>query len=366
MRREGPEPAILRRIEPRDVLACVDVFYTAVDALYEDLNRPSTPRDATALTRLLDHLIRHDGERAWLAEAPSASADPREPEVLGFGAATLRDADWYLSLLFVRPHAQRGGLGRRLLLRTFPGSDEAGRAVAGTGPDAATDHGHNGRGGGPDSNGDADAVLPSAATLAGPDASASKGTLSTCVDSIQPISTGLYARYGIVPRVPLFTLIGRADGSVFPPLPRDVLATAFGALPTTVDLPATLASVDRAVVGHARPADHEFWANERRSGVLFRRAGTGEALGYGYTQASGRLGPVAMLDELLLTPAIGELVAREQPPGPWLALVPGSNDRATVALLRAGLRYEGFPGILASTRPFPGLERYLPASFGLL
>ena len=102
------------------------------------------------------------------------------------------------------------------------------------------------------------------------------------------------------------------------------------------------------------------------TGVLFRRAGTGEALGYGYTQASGRLGPVAMADPLLVPAALGALIAREDPPGPWLTLVPGSNDRAMVALLRAGLRYEGFPGILASTRPFPGLERYLPASFGLL
>ena len=36
-------------------------------------------------------------------------------------------------------------------------------------------------------------------------------TLATCTDAAQPISNGLYARYGIVPRVPLLELVGRPD-----------------------------------------------------------------------------------------------------------------------------------------------------------
>jgi hypothetical protein len=37
-----------------------------------------------------------------------------------------------------------------------------------------------------------------------------------------------------------------------------------------------------------------------------------------------------------------------------------------VALLRAGLRIEGFPAMFCWTRPFAAFERYLPAGLALL
>jgi hypothetical protein len=37
-----------------------------------------------------------------------------------------------------------------------------------------------------------------------------------------------------------------------------------------------------------------------------------------------------------------------------------------VALLRSGLRIEGFPALLCWTRPFGHFESYLPASLALL
>ncbi len=331
MKRGGPdaEHAVLRRIEPVDIPACIDVFYESVDPLYAALDQQVPPRDPASLSRLITHLVDGDGERAWLAESPSATGDPNPPRVLGFGTAWLRDTTWYLALLFVRPEAQAGGLGRRLLLRTFPGGGD-GADGARTDPPAT-----------------------------GP------GMLATCVDSIQPISTGLYASYGIVPRVPLFTAIGYPRPGSLPDLPRDVVATAFDALAPAVDLGETLAAIDRALLGFARPLEHRMWAREGRGGVLFRQAPEGTPLGYGYAQRSGRIGPVALLDETLYPAVLGTLVGRVSPPGPYLVLVPGTNDRAVVALLRAGLRFEGFPGIVASTRPWPGLDRYLPASFAL-
>jgi len=323
--REAPEAALLRPITPADIPACIDVFYRALDELYGRLDQPLPPRDPGPMSRLILHLLDHDAERAWLAESPASTGDPDGPEVLGFGAAAQRETTWFLSLLFVRPGAQAQGLGRRLLLRTFPSGPVATDGVAGDAP----------------------------------------GTLSTCVDSIQPISTGLYARYGIVPREPVFSAIGRPDPGVLPSLPRDVVGTAFEALSEEADLAGALAAVDRATVGYARPVDHAFWERERRRGLLFRRAGSGEILGYGYSQSGGRLGPLAMLDETLIPAALGALINRETPPGPYLALVPGRNDRAMVALLRAGFRFEGFPGIVSSTRPQDGLGRYLVASFAL-
>ena len=346
--RDDADHAILRPIRPDDILGCVDVFYDAVDPLYRRLDQPLPPRDPASLGRLIGHLLDHDADRAWLAEAPSSTGDDRPPRILGFGTAWQRESTWYLALLFVRPQAQASGLGRKLLLRTFPRGpmdppDPEGGAAVLDGAAAAPGHGATGGG----------------ATGAG------SGLMATCVDSIQPISTGLYAGYGMVPRVPLFTAIGRPRPGSLPALPRDVVATGFEALPATYPLAGTLAGLDRATLGFERPQDHRFWAREGRRGVLFRRAGAGDVLGYGYAQPSGRLGPVALLDETLYPGVLGTLVARESPPGPYLALVPGVNHRAIVALLHAGFRFEGFPGIVGSTRPWEGLARYLPASYAL-
>ena len=318
-----------------DIPACLDVFYDAVDPLYARLDQPLPPRDPGSLARLVGHFLEHDTSRSWVAEEPGATADPAPPRVLGFGCAWERDTMWYLALLFVRPEAQAAGTGRALLLRTFPtlATGDSGARIA---PDVGS---------------------PAMESL--------HGLMATCVDSIQPISTGLYASYGIVPRVPLFTAIGRPRPGALPALPRSVVATGVDALPPAFPLAETISAIDRATLGFARPADHRFWSREGRRVLLFRRAGDGEPLGYGYSQASGRIGPVALLDETLFPAALGALVGRESPPGPYLALVPGANDRAMVALLRAGFRFEGFPGILSSTRPWDGLPRYLVASFAL-
>lgn len=352
--RQDPEHAIVRRLAPADLPACLDIFYESVDPLYRALDQPLPPRDPASLARLIGHFLEHDGDRSWVAEAPSATGDPEPPRVLGFGCAWERETAWYLGLLFVRPEAQAGGIGRRLLLRTFPSLGES----ADAGPGAAVP---------------GVATMPVARSGPAPVDGGARGNdgrrpgmMGTCVDSVQPISTGLYASYGIVPRVPLFTAIGRPRPGALPGLPRDVVATGFEALPGDYPLAHVVAALDRDTLGFARPEDHRYWAREGRRGVLFRRAGSGEAVGYGYAQPSGRLGPVALLDETLYPAVLGALVARESPPGPFLAIVPGTNHRALVALLHAGLRFEGFPGIVSSTRPWTGLDRYLVASFALL
>jgi hypothetical protein len=111
--------------------------------------------------------------------------------------------------------------------------------------------------------------------------------------------------------------------------------------------------------------DHLFLRVQGRTGFLYRSS-RGEALGYGYASQVGRFGPMALLDQTLTAPVIGHLMRTIEPRGAASVWVPGANDRAMVALLRAGLRIEGFPAVFCWTRPFAAFERYLPAGLALL
>jgi hypothetical protein len=124
-------------------------------------------------------------------------------------------------------------------------------------------------------------------------------------------------------------------------------------------------AIDREILGYAHPQDHGHLRATGRSGFVYLSA-AGAPLGYGYSSEIGRFGPIAMLDETLTAPVIGHLCRTIHPRGATSAWVPGDNDRAMVALLRAGLRIEGFPAQLCWTRPFGKFDRYMLASLALL
>ena len=78
----------------------------------------------------------------------------------------------------------------------------------------------------------------------------------------------------------------------------------------------------------------------------------------------GRL--LGILDETLTSPVLAHLLTAIEPRGATSAWVPGANDRAMVAMLRAGLQIESFPGLLCWTRPFAAFDLYMPAGLSLL
>jgi hypothetical protein len=166
----------------------------------------------------------------------------------------------------------------------------------------------------------------------------------------------------MVARMPVFNLVGTPKTpSVLPPLPSGIEAVTFG----LTDPSAAIDAIDRKVLGFAHPLDHRHLRASGRTGFLYRASG-GEPIGYGYSSVAGRFGPVALLDDTLIAPVLGHLIAAIKPRGATSAWVPGANDRAMVALLRAGLRIEGFPALLGWTRPFGAFDRYMPASLALL
>jgi hypothetical protein len=250
-----------------------------------------------------------------------------ERAIDAFVVAVVRDRLWFLSMLFVRPPAQGRGLGRTLLHAVLPAED-------GSSPASAWH--------------------------------------ATATDSAQPISNGLYASLGMVPRMPLLRLVGLPERSgAFPDLPDGVDATTFeeidgtgGGLGSSA-LAAELAALDRDTLGAERAVDHAFLADEGRGGFLYHDR-TGAAVGYGYTSESGRVGPIAVADVALLGAVVGHLVAVVRPRGAFGVWVPGSAGEAIVPLLRSGFRFDGFPVLLCWDRPFADFSRYLPISPGLL
>ena len=330
---------ILYRAPRLDELAdCALVWHASVNDYMARLGHPLPPPVLDPALRLGEHLLSTDPDHYRVAVKRSGQGG-RE-RIVGFGIGLQREHVWFLSQLYVLPSEQRRGIGRALLTMVLPSAPEAGTAdLAASGPDRRP------------------------------------GVLATCTDSAQPISNALYSKLGIVPRLPVFNLVGRPRPSSLPRLPDGIEAVPLEpaerlshrnpAGPGRVDLEKTIDAIDRAVLGYAHQPDHVFLRVQGRTGFLYQTR-AGEPLGYGYSSLVGRFGPVALLDETLTAPVIGHLLAEIPPRGAATVWVPGANDRAMVALLRAGFQIEGFPAMFCWTRPFASFERYLPAGLALL
>jgi hypothetical protein len=286
------------------------------------LNLPEVPNDLAAILRLHRHLLATDPDGFLVAEQVVADGDIADVRIVAFGSAVRRDPVWFLSMLFVMPNAQAAGIGRNLLGRLLP--------------------------------------PPGSATLA------------TCTDAAQPISNGLYASHGIVPRMPLLRLVGLADRAAeLPRFPDGVHPVRFAEVSRDGDriggaaLDDELAALDRDAAGFEHPADHGMVGAEGRTGFLYVGP-DGGPIGYGYASESGRVGPIAVRDAALLGPVIAHLVTTIRPRGAFGMWLPGAAEESFAPLIRAGFRMEGFPCLLCWDRPFADFARYVPISPGLL
>lgn len=303
-----------RPARPDDLHACWAIWRESINDYSDRLNQPPIPVEADSITRLHEHLLSTDPER--FVVATRATGDGAE-RVVGFTSAVRRDDLWFLSMLFVRPDEQGAGVGRALLAQVLPQDSPA---------------------------------------------------LATSTDTAQPVSNALYATLGIVPRMPLFSLIGRPgrDGGL-DPLPRGVVAqpVGIGAYGRDEGVADVVDAIDREILGFVRPQDHRLMALEGRHGFLYRDP-DGAAVGYGFASEVGRVGPVAARDETLLAPVVGHVLRAIEPRGASAVWVAGAAGAPLAQLLRSGLRLEGFPALLCWSRPFADFSRYLPISPGLL
>jgi GNAT superfamily N-acetyltransferase len=317
-----------------DLDGCIRTWRAALEGYQAGLGLPPIPDDPGPLRRLLRHLRTTDPDRFWVAE--DAEAD----RIVGFCSATVRGGLWYLAMLFVDPGSQARGVGTALLDRAQAGRDVDPGGPAVPGPDDPLDSGIRAWG--------------------------------MCTDSGQPVSNGLYARRGMVPRIPVWRMAGEPRRwSAIPALPASLESIPFDGLAADGSdgarrLAADVDALDIEILGAARPADHEYLRRDGRSGFLVRDRGSGRALGYAYGSSVGRLGPVAALDPALHPALLGTLIRETPVLGPVAIWVPGSAVAATRALLDAGLRFDGLPALVCwSDAPDP-FGRYVPISLALV
>ncbi|MEO7664754.1 MAG: GNAT family N-acetyltransferase [Candidatus Limnocylindrales bacterium] len=341
----GEPPAIAYRpATEADLPACEQTWRDGLNDYLVPLGQYEVPPENPALRMLLAHTLETDPSRFWVAtRAEAGESEERVAEaggaeageaqapgrVIGFGSAVLRDEVWFLSMLFVRPGEQAYGTGRELLQRVLPAGGDGGAAA-----------------------------------------------LATVTDTAQPISNGLYASVGIVPRIPMFNFVGRPSRpEALAPLPPEIHATRVepagetgGGAADDVGaeaLAAEIAALDRETLGCAHPEDHAFMRRQGRVLFTFRNA-SGVLAAYGYASEMGRLGPIAVRDGSLHAPVVAHLLEAMVPRGASAIWVPGSAGPTTEMLVRAGLRIDGFPVLVCWTAPFADFARYLPISPGLL
>lgn len=323
---EQPEPdgVVVRPATTADLAACEDVWRDGLNDYLVPLGQLEIEPDNAQLRQLHAHLLATDPSLFWVATRPDGSDASGGERVIAFAAAARRGPTWFLSMLFVRPGEQSRGLGRRLLDRILP-IDGVVRAVA--------------------------------------------------TDPAQPMSNGLYASVGMVARVPAFNLVGRPTRpEALEPLPKGIVAAGpveepAGTAPerATPD-PAVAAEIDeldRETLGFDHAVDHAFLRRGGRMCFTYRDA-AGRLVGYGYTSAVGRIGPVAVRATLPLASVVADLLTSVPPRGASAVWVTGQAGPTIEMLVRAGLRIEGFPVLLGWNRPFAAFDRYIPTSPGLL
>jgi GNAT superfamily N-acetyltransferase len=303
--------AAFRPATPEDLPACAAIWRESINDYLAPRNIGLIPDELGPITRLYRHLQATDPAR-FVVATRGATDGPIDERIVAFASAVERDRLWFLSMLFVRPGEQGRGLGRALLDRVMP----------------EPAHGR---------------------------------VLATATDSMQPISNALYASLGIVPRMPLLSVVGRPEqAEALEPLPE-------GVRPAPMEPSDTQAidAIDVEILGATHRVDHDYITAEGRTGFVYRSA-DGLILGYGYTSAVGRVGPVAVHDEALLWPVVSHLLTVIEPRGASAVWTPGASSRVAAGLLQAGMRLEDYPILVCWSEPFADFSRYVPISPGLL
>jgi GNAT superfamily N-acetyltransferase len=331
---EGVVSAVLYRpAELGDTRETPGIFLAAINELYARRGIPLLEGERGERSPLHQHWLTNDAARFWVAE--------RDGRLVGFACGIERPGRrgpwWFLSSLFVVPEAQGEGVGRALFECAASGRDPRGLAV-------------------------------------------------TIADALQPVSVTLYARQGMLPRLPLIVFGGRPrpmreaagrpaggglpmSGRATPGRPTSrgrAVAISRRPVERTQAALARLRDLDLAVTGVDRTIDHAYLLDGRRECRLL--VGAEGPTGYVYVSPSGSIGPGAALKPADVAELTGWALRRAVELGAERisAIVPGTNQAAQQVCWAAGLHSEAAMGVLLASRRFGRFDRYLVGSFGLM
>jgi GNAT superfamily N-acetyltransferase len=252
--------------------------------------------------------IAEKGEGCWVAE--------EERAVVGVAIANRHEPLWCLATLFVDPVCQEAGVGRELLRRALA---------------------HGGH----------DAAIRALITFA-----------------YNPVSIGLYLRYGMLPVEPLYVQESAADAAQQrlagrEKMPSKTLTRGDGGAEL-------LAAIDAPILGINRVNVHRYLLQLPGNVCYVFEAG-GEPRGYAYISVAGRVGPVAAAAPLSFERVFETALihAATTSRGQVSVLLPGSNGPAMRLAIEAGMRIVR-PMLLMASRRFADLDRYAFHSPGIM
>lgn len=217
---------------------------------------------------------------------------------LGYARAIRRGGSRELTEFFVRPGEQSAGVGAELFRRAFPNEGEIHRSVIATLDDRA---------------------------------------------QIRYLEAGLAGRFPI-------KYFSREPETI--QMKTDLMPEP---LEPTPEVLREVGRIDRELIGHERPEDHQ-WLVEDRDGFIYKRQG--RIVGYGYIGESS--GPFGLLDEGDFPAVLTH--AETHAHGEWDRFgveVPLVNQSAIRHLLERGCVMDSFTAIFMSNVEFGDFTRYI-------
>lgn len=251
--------------------------------------------------------LRDDPRGVWLAEDNG--------EIAGFALSWICGPLWFLAELFVAPGRQGQGIGNELFGRASQHASEAG---------------------------------------------ASERSLITFAFNV--VSQGLYARHGLLPRVPIHLCSAERESMARRARGRTLRATPIGTSDADLGM---LRRVDVAALGVSREKHHRYLLGDSAMEGVFLEDG-GECVGYAYVHATGHVGPLAVVDSHAMPAAFTTALALAGAGRGRLVsvFVPGPSDALAIAA-DCGMRFT-LPMVLMSARDFGDWARYLPRNPGFM
>lgn len=221
----------------------------------------------------------------------------QDGEIVAYARSLEHDGLIELTEFFVNPLHQSGGLGRQLLADAFPQTDSPLRAIIAT---------------------------------------------------LDERALARYLKAGVYARFPLKYFYRQAEKVDFN---TDLIIEP---MQLKVHLE-KMNQIDKQVIGHSRPAVHE-WIASTRDGFVYKRGG--EIVGYGYAGASS--GPFALLDENDFPAVLAHAESFLADTGGEFGVeTPLINKKAIQYFLDRKFKIDSFTALFMSNVPFGKFENYL-------